>query len=1173
MALQLILGSAGSGKSEVAYRRALDHAKQHPRQNHFVIVPEQYTLSTQRKLVQLSEHNGIMNVEALSFERLSFRVFDELGTRVNDILEDTGKSLLLRRILTESEKELLVLAANIKKPGFIDELKSLITEFCQYDISPQAIRAYLAKKEETYASRKLQDICLIYERLLNEIDERFVVAERLLEVFMDVCGASDYLKGAYVVFDGFTGFTPVQRNCFTELLRVVSDVRIVVTIGGEETIFGKPDISELFFMSKKYIASVTEPAKELGITIDDPLYLPSPAGRRFIEGGMLSHLEANLFREKTAKYEGKNAAFAKEDSGKSDESKEQKHLEDRDHIELVSLQDPREELSFVAADIRKNVRRDTTLRYRDIAVVCADMESYRYYIEDIFAELDIPVFVDQNRDITRHKFIDLLKAFMELYMTYFSYDSVMHYARSAFSPLSADEADILDNYLYATNLRGKKRLLQPFTYAPDKDEEGLAEAEEARKKFISIVGENPIQKKGTVKQLTEELYNLISAHTCEERLNKEAEMLEAEGREADAKETEQIYRAIVGLLDKFVSLLGEEEVTIEEYRDILYEGLASVSVGILPPQADCVMFGDIERTRVDHVHTLYFIGVGDHVIPKRTDSGGLLTQAQREEMSEADLELAPSDRERIFTQRFYLYLALTKPQKRLVLTYPKVSNEGEALRPSYLIAQVKELFPGLSVRRPSPEELLFSQLTKELLKDRLAGALRDRIAGKETIKEDILARQMKLFKEIDEPAYEKLLEAGFFIHEDVPVTEEAMQALHKGLLPITASRLERYAACAFSYFLSYELSLKERQEFEVDARDLGSLYHRAFELYEKNMRKEGLDWINDDTDRLEELLEKSIAEAFSETKAQRESETARERYLFERMHHAIKRTVWALTKQLKEGDFVPNRYEVSLEELSGRGNLTYELDEQTLLSLRGKIDRIDTCEKEDAVYLKIVDYKSGVRGVDLNDVYEGLSLQLVLYMKAAKDAYDRISDRKEIIPAAILYNHIDDPVVATEQKMSKEEIADKIFKALKTGGLVCDREDVLGALDRGFLNAKENGASYTSAVIPVSLNKNGSLAKASKTLGEEDMLLLTDYAKAKAIAAGKDIMNGKMEVHPYRAKEGEDGCKFCSFHGVCGFEPHLEGFSYRRIKQEDKDVVLEKMKRVLSGEEDDGLDE
>ncbi len=1150
MALQFILGSSGSGKSEYAIRQTLAHAKANPGQNHFVIVPEQFTLSAQKKLVLLSDRHGIMNAEALSYERLAYRVFDELGTQVHDILEDTGKSLLLRKITLRLSERLTVLSGSIRKSGFIDELKSLITEFCQYDVTPELLGRVCEEGQlDASLAAKLGDIRLIYETFTDELAGRYVVAERLLELLTVVCGESAYLRGAYVVFDGFTGFTPVQNTFFRELLRMAADIHVVVTLPADEPLVGENEVYGLFYMSKKFVSGVKKMAEEAGVEIAAPHYCKKTEGRRFLPGGMLSHLERELFREGSKPFVETGAHG--------------------DTVKLYRLGSPRAELRFVAADIRRSVREDEGLRYRDIAVVCANMETYRHYIGGIFDAYGIPVFVDEKADVTQHFFVEFLSGILDLFVSDFSYDAVVRYAKSAFSPVSMEEADALDNYLVASNVRGLSRLLKPFTYKLTKEGMELEGLNEIRERLVAPFVKTRLPKKGNVEQLTRALYDLVVCHGCEEGLAERAEAYADAGEEAKAKETEQVYGAVMGLFDKFVFLLGDEEVSIEEYRDILSEGLSSLAVGVLPPRADGVVFGDIERTRLDVIDTVYFIGVNDNAIPKAMDGGGLLTQGERMRICEGDVELAPTERERAYTQRFYLYLIMTKPKRHLIVTYADVGNDGEALRPSYLVGVLGKLFPNVAVTRFGDEELLFYQMTDAVVCDRVSDALRRYVDGRdETGREELFGWLSYLRAERPED-FIKIMSAGFFSHADTPVSRAVMQAVHGKELPISVSRLERYAACAYAYFLAYELRLRERRQYEADARDLGNLYHRALELYARLLRDKGEDWFTIDEARREQFLDESAGRAFEEWADGREGESARQKYVYKRMKTTLKRTVWALTEQVRKGGFAPNRFEVRLGELYAGGKMREVLPDGSALMLDGVVDRIDTAEDDEAVYIKIMDYKSGQMDVDLSEMYEGLQLQLIVYMKAVQDSYERIGGKKAV-PAAMLYYHIDNPVVEEKGTLTDEQIAQAVLKELKTSGLVASEEAILEALDRGVGKAMKGGEAYKSVAIPVEIKKGGDFAKASKVVSGDKFAILTEYAQKKVRALGGEIMAGKMPVRPYRKGADDVACRYCPYHSVCGFERHLDGYDFRDVPQgEPQEIILEKM-RAFGGDEPDG---
>ena len=906
MSLQFIFGNSGSGKSDFLYDSVLKQAKENKEQQFLIIVPEQFTMQTQRELVERQKQHAIMNVDVLSFARLAYRVFDDLGKQNVVVLEETGKNLVLRKVAEQKKAELKVLGANMNKMGYVGEVKSLISELMQYNVRPDALAEFLEREPLGEGLRlKMQDVLTMYQGFTEYLKGRYITAEEVLELLYDVAEESELLRNSVIVLDEFTGFTPIQNRLMEKLLVLAKKVSVSVTMDVREDFYQCRGVHELFAMSKKTVASLLKVAELCKVPVEEPLVLPTGKQRRYANAADLYFMEQNLFRPGAGSYRYK----ASEQS--------------MQHIRITSLKNPREELKFAAREIVR-LTRENGYRYRDIAVVTGDVQQYGNYVPEIFEQYHIPYFIDQTKNILFHPFIECIRAILEMIEYDFSYESVFRFLRCGLAAkvvteaknsdkepdpaatedltqqpetgshgLTEQEIDRLENYVLARGIRGASRWSRPWTFVmPDGTLEDMARLNEIRE----AVYENfkPLLeafrgKDNTVSTQTYELYSLIRRLNMEQLLKERGNFFEAHGNQARAKEYDQIYKIVMDLLDKVTSLLGDETMTVREYSDILDAGFEAAKVGIIPPGNDTVTVGDIERTRLNHVKILFFVGVNDGVVPKAGNQGGIISQFEREKMAEYHLELAPGAREKVFIQKFYLYLNMTKPSERL----------------------------------------------------------------------------------------------------------DAVQ---------------------------------------------------------------------------------------------------------------------------------------------------FQLGEDEKMRLRGRIDRVDTYETDDKVYVKIIDYKSGNTTFSLLNFYYGLQLQLVVYMNAALELTKKKYKGKDTEPAGIFYYHITDPMVDADGQESEEEIRRSILEQLKVGGLVNEDPEIYGAMDTDF--------SGTSTVIPVALKADGSLKATSKTASTYEFGLMSHYVRKKIEHVGKEIFAGNVAVKPYLLGD-RSGCDYCPYHTICGFDVRMPGFSYQQFEKFD----------------------
>lgn len=622
MSLQFIFGNSGSGKSDFLYDSVLKQAKENKEQQFLIIVPEQFTMQTQRELVERQKQHAIMNVDVLSFARLAYRVFDDLGKQNVVVLEETGKNLVLRKVAEQKKAELKVLGANMNKMGYVGEVKSLISELMQYNVRPDALAEFLEREPLGEGLRlKMQDVLTMYQGFTEYLKGRYITAEEVLELLYDVAEESELLRNSVIVLDEFTGFTPIQNRLMEKLLVLAKKVSVSVTMDVREDFYQCRGVHELFAMSKKTVASLLKVAELCKVPVEEPLVLPTGKQRRYANAADLYFMEQNLFRPGAGSYRYK----APEQS--------------MQHIRITSLKNPREELKFAAREIVR-LTRENGYRYRDIAVVTGDVQQYGNYVPEIFEQYHIPYFIDQTKNILFHPFIECIRAILEMIEYDFSYESVFRFLRcglaasvvteaknsdkepdpaatedltqqpeTGYHGLTEQEIDRLENYVLARGIRGASRWSRPWTFVmPDGTLEDMARLNEIRE----AVYENfkPLLeafrgKDNTVSTQTYELYSLIRRLDMEQLLKERGNFFEAHGNQARAKEYDQIYKIVMDLLDKVTSLLGDETMTIREYSDTLDAGFEAAKVGIIPPGNDTVTVGDIERTRLNHSKILF----------------------------------------------------------------------------------------------------------------------------------------------------------------------------------------------------------------------------------------------------------------------------------------------------------------------------------------------------------------------------------------------------------------------------------------------------------------------------------------------------------------------------------------------------------------------------------------
>ncbi|MBE5964650.1 MAG: hypothetical protein E7252_06900 [Lachnospira sp.] len=979
MSLQIVYGSSGIGKSYKMYKDVIALACKDDKESYQIIVPEQFTMETQKLIVKMHPGQGVMNIDASSFVRLAYRVFDENGIVLNKQLDDLGKDIIIRQLVEKNKDKLGVLAKNIDKMGYIEEIKSVISELLQYDISADKLKEVISNTTDyNLLNVKLNDILFIYNEFMTYIEDKYIASEELLDILCACIKDSEYVKTTTFILDGFTGFTPLQLKLIGELLKYSRDVIISFTIDANEKINVIKGVEELFYLPKDSISKLYNIAQFNEINIKEPIIMQGE-NQRFRESVELSHLEKNIFRYNFSSYK-----------------------EIVNDIKIFECSKPKEEIERLIYEI-KHLIVNENYRYKDIAVVTGNMDNYGEMTYKLFEQNNIPAFLDNKKNILSNPAIEGILALTDICLNDFDYASVFTYLKSGISDIAREHIDELENYVLAYGIRGKSRWSKEWLRKNKQlstKEDYIKSINLYREAFLNEVMSfcDEIKKCVTAKDYCVQIYNYMLHANIQLKLDNMKSQFEANGKKALAKEYSQIFAKIIEVLDKIVELMGEDEISFREFVKLLKVGFKEVKVGIIPPTIDVVTIGDIERTRLKDIKALFLIGVNDGIIPIKLSGGSILSNRERQILDDNNFKIKPLLRENVFIQRYYLYLNLTKPSRRLYLSYSRSDFDGKEIRKSYLIDSITKIFTELRIEYVKEDD---------------------------NYKDCIVIPKAKLYTEN--------------ISQDIG--NEVAKQLYGAILLGTISRLEKYAGCSFRYFLEYGLKLNERQIYEIDSADIGNLFHEAMERVSIMIKNSEYDFSNLPDSVRKEYVNQAVLEVAKAKDDDIYSDSARNEFIIEKTIAIMDKTIWAIGKQFENSLFKAKLYEKEFE------TDTYELDNGAMMRLRGVIDRIDVYEDDENVYIRIVDYKTGSNELKPVKMYNGLQLQLLAYMNAALDfKWD-----KNARPAAVMYYNIKDPVVdKLYDNEDESKLEEAVLKELRMQGYVNSDERVKEYMDPNY---------------------------------------------------------------------------------------------------------------------------
>ena len=1102
MALNLLLGGSGYGKTEKLYTSVVEEAPKSLNKNFIIVVPEQDSLRVIRETSERMPGKGILNIDVLSFSRFAHRIFDSAGADSSVILDDTGKNLIIRGLIRELGDRLKVFNDNSLKPGYVSEIKSIISEFIQYDILPGDVDAMIEKSASRgFLCAKLQDIRLIYEAFKHRMEGSYITREELLDAAIRRSEGADFLDGAVVFFDGFTGFTPIQYRFIGMLMRRTEDIYVTFDYDGSD--------GELFELPLNAAANLRALAEENAIKVNT-VRLYENEQRRLKENPELDFLEKRLFRKKHEVYEGEVSC-----------------------IKIIEADSPRTEVRYVLGRIKGLLSRGLC-GYGEIGVVMSDTSSYGRLIKEEAIRMELPVFIDETRGIRLNPFIEYIRSLINIISTDLGFDPVFHYLKGTLSGITAEETDRLENYVRAAGIKGYSGYSAEFSYKGRvADEKELEELNLIRQKFMDEIG--PLYEKlsGRDKIKCGEICDILEAflreNGTEDKILRRAEKFSKTGDKARSDEYSQIYDKFISLMDIMRELIFEEELSLKEYSELINAGLEEIRVGVVPPGRKCITAGDMRRSRLSGIKYLYFLGVNEGKVPAEGSNKGILNDMDRQFLSDS-FTLAPTAYENIGTERLYFYMAVTKPTKELTLTYSGMADDGSVSRSSYFIGSVRKCYKALGT---------VSLNSRDVHRD-LNSMADVRVLAAETLREgEASADEAGLFalsflrEEGAEAEVNRIAGYVFKPSSLDPLSRELAEVLYgaeTGRTSVSPSRLEMFVSCAYEHFLRYGLRLKEREEYGFEKRDLGSLMHEVLSMISGILKDRGESFASLEEAEVNSVIDEATERFLEENEVVALKGSSRNRYFIDRMKRIMRRTLKTLRMQQKSGAYSPDLFEQPFK----IGNIT------------GRIDRVDISETAEAVYVSVIDYKSGNRSFDLNRVYYGLDMQLFLYLYGAMGLERERHRGKEIKPGGIFYYHIDDPVVKEDDlgaaSLNDEAVEAAINSKLKLRGVINAEPEVAALFDKAL------APRVNSKVVPVGILANGDFSKSSSVLSEEELLKFVEHIRQISDDSQERIYRGEIERNPYIYGDNTP-CDYCVYSDMCDEKDRREKSGRRRLKK------------------------
>ncbi len=1085
MKLSIVYGRSGTGKSEYIYK---DITKKIGNNKIFLIVPEQCNLSAEKKLFEVSNKNCLIDVEILTLSRMAYRVANEIGGE-NIHLSKTGKDMLIFDLISKEKSNLNFLGKSEKN---IDIVNRMFTELKKHNIGIDKLKS--ADIKDNYTKLKLKDITLLYETYEEKLFNNFIDENDVLTILYENLDKTTMFDNSIIYIDEFLGFTPQEYNIFDKLTKKCLEITVSISTNNLQNNISKEN--DIYYFNKKYANKLIDIAKQNNLEIE----------------------EINL--DKTYRFKNKELEFLEENLYNSS----QKYLEKTEDIKIFLASNPYSEIEYVAQNIHNLVKK-CGYRYNEIGIIAEDIDKYSEDAKAICRKYDIPLFIDQKKELNQNILIKFIFALLEIFTKNWSYEAVFNYLKIGLLNIEKEDIYLLENYCIKWGIKGAK-WTKEFVYEQINDKQ--ERLEKLRKEIVTplIEFKEKVSNRKNATEITKEIYNFIVN-------NKINEMLDIKLRNYNnielSDEYNTSYKLLINVLEDIVLIFKDEKMTFDKYKELLQVGLNSCELGKIPATQDQVILGDTERTRSNKLKIVFVIGINDGAFPKVNKMEGYLNDTDREVLLESGIELAKNSTDCLYEEQFNIYRTLTTPEEKLFLSYSSSDKAGASIRPSILIKKISRIFPNITIESDIIEKKYLISNSKATFEDALR-AYKEFLEGNSIEEEwkDIL----RYFYIQDKNRFKRAISGVYYTNKSQEISKENVEKLYGGTLKTSVSRLESYRKCPFSFHLTYGLKIKEKSELKLEAIDTGSFMHEVIDTFFKEISEQNLSIKEITEDEILIIVSKIIKDLLETSRYYIFSSSAKFRLLTRRLKKVVFKSICYIVYSLKYSDFRIFGNEIEFSNTGKFKTITLDVEHKKV-EITGKIDRADIAQIADKQYVRIIDYKSSTKDLDMNQVLFGLQIQLITYL-------DALCDQTDFDPSGVLYMGLIDNIVKNAKNLSDEEIENKIRNNFKMKGLILADISVVKSMDKKLQTG-------SSDIIPVYISKDGEISeKRSSVISKKDFDELQLQVKDIIKQISYEILKGKIDIKPYNYKK-KTGCDYCKYKTICMFNTNIKGNEYNFI--------------------------
>lgn len=1083
--LQLVLGTAGSGKTEYVFssiKSLIDGGEK----NVLLITPEQFSFVAERRLLTDLGENIINLVENTSFSRLSNEISRKYGGDRLPVLSKGAKAVMMKKAIELVSDELQLFKTNIGQASFINSVIRIYDEMKSCRVTSDEIQNAAQSVEKEILKQKLHDISLIisaYDALIS--DKYYDSANELTRLYEKLLNL-DYFAGRTVFIDGFSGFVAQEYKIIEVIIKQANAVYITFCSNSDIN----ADKFDLFSYVNMNISILKQVSRKANVVYKTPIFLTENMRAENDELRLVEKYSYNKIKKP------------------SDTVPE--------NIRLYSAKNITDECDHTASEISKLLRKG--IKAGDIAVVCRDLDKYERELEFSFDKYNVPYFKDERQNISSQPLIMLVGFLLRAAVYSFRSEDIFSLLKTGLTALDDDSVSELENYVYMWSISGSKWKSE-FTQSTkgfveninDNDKKLLENINKSREYIVSRLDKFcKSVKERTCRDICKSIYFTLIDLSADKQLKTLAVNLDNNGKSALAKEQGRIWDLLMQILDKMALAGGNDKITVREFSKLFNLMITNEDLGTIPGGLDNVQLGSADRIRCDNPKAVFIVGANEGEFPQSVSSAGLLSESDRIALINNDFKLYSYGETLNAQEKYFAYMAMCSCTEKLYVSYRGGSDDGTY---SSIVSELKSIFPYLKTEYFNNTVTLDSIESPDNAFEILASNYNDNTELTESLKTYFASR----------PDYYTRLSAvkALCDNEDINIndTDLAVRLFNKNMY-LSASKIEEYFECSFRYFCKFGIGAKPRTKAEMDPMQTGTVIHYVLE---RIITEKGSNGLTELSESEVIILVNKYLEEFLNTKMGNSSEfTPRFKYQFMRLSKMLISVVNRLKAEFEQSDFEAKAFELKIgngEDGEPVKSRIINLPDGGSVSIKGYIDRVDTYEENGRQYVRVVDYKSGDKKFQLSDILYGLNLQMFIYLFTLCQSNHELSG----INAGVLYMHSARSILSLDRNADENTLKSKENQAFRMKGVVLN--------DENNEIAEHMEHDLSGRYIPVKYTKKDGISGNIVTL--EELGRISRKIDSLVAEMGINLHNGRIPQNPVDGKYHDKTCEYCDYKSVC----------------------------------------